>query len=231
MHVVYEPIGENACLLTLGHDIDMGVNARVHALAETLRRADITGTQDIVPAYAGVLLRHGLAEADAVTAWHRQVRDTVTAMPEDAGDNGGTLHELDACYDGEDLEQVARACRLSVREVVERHTQCEYRVAMIGFAPGFPYLIGMDPQLATPRHKTPRTHVPAGSVAIGGQQTGIYPRSLPGGWQLIGRTDACLFDPDHDTQPCLLLPGDRVRFRAVDAQALQATKTPGDGAC
>ncbi|HEX5960369.1 MAG TPA: 5-oxoprolinase subunit PxpB [Rhodanobacteraceae bacterium] len=122
--------------------------------------------------------------------------------------------EVPVCYDGPDLDAVAAYAGLSRAEVIARHTAAAYTVAMLGFAPGFPYLLGLDPALHMPRREYPRTRVPAGSVAIGGAQTGIYPRELPGGWNLVGRTPLVLFDPLREP-PCLLAPGDRVRFRAI----------------
>jgi KipI family sensor histidine kinase inhibitor len=115
---------------------------------------------------------------------------------------------------GPDLQRVADHAGLSTTDVIARHAVAEYTVAMLGFAPGFPYLLGLDAALATPRLATPRTRVPAGSVAIGGAQTGLYPQASPGGWNLIGRTDRVLFDPQRDP-PALLAPGDRVRFVPV----------------
>lgn len=130
--------------------------------------------------------------------------------------------EIPVCYGGEcgpDIDAVAEYARLSRDEVAARHAAAEYTVAMLGFAPGFPYLLGLDAALQMPRRATPRTRVPPGSVAIGGAQTGIYPRELPGGWHLIGRTPLVLFDPQREP-PCLLAPGDRVRFRPIRAQEL-----------
>jgi KipI family sensor histidine kinase inhibitor len=116
-------------------------------------------------------------------------------------------------YDGEDLHDVAGLTSLSVQEVVLRHAAPEYVVAFLGFAPGFPYLVGLDPALHVPRRPTPRTRVPVGSVGLAGPQTGIYPTASPGGWQLIGRTDRVLFDERRDP-PALLAAGDRLRFVA-----------------
>lgn len=216
MHVEIASIGEQASLLTLGNRIDGDINRRVHALAGALRGARIDGMRDIVPAYASVLLRHGLSAPADVRRWQSRVREVIAAIDADDMPDHGTVHRLAVCYDGADLEHVAQACHLSPQDVITRHVRGEYRVAMIGFAPGFPYLIGMDPALATPRRDSPRTRVPAGAVAIGGSQTGIYPRTLPGGWHLIGRVDRVLFDADNNEHPCLLLPGDRVRLHAVD---------------
>ncbi|RKP58548.1 5-oxoprolinase subunit PxpB [Pararobbsia silviterrae] len=136
------------------------------------------------------------------------------AEPHDLGDAPGRLIELPVHYggvDGPDIEAVARHAGLSVEALIERHAQTEYTVYFLGFQPGFAYLGGLDPALAAPRRKEPRVRVPAGSVGIGGAQTGVYPTASPGGWQLIGRTPATLFDAERDP-PSLLAPGDRVRF-------------------
>ena len=117
-------------------------------------------------------------------------------------------------YDGEDLPEVCRLTGLSREQVVRRHAAPDYVVAFLGFIPGFPYLVGLDQALHVPRRPTPRTAVPAGSVGLAGSQTGVYPRTTPGGWQLLGHTDVVLFDP-HREPPALLAPGDRLRF--VDA--------------
>lgn len=116
-------------------------------------------------------------------------------------------------YDGPDLVEVARLTGLTVDEVVAAHTGTPWRVAFGGFAPGFAYLVGGDPRLQVPRRETPRTSVPAGSVGLAGEFSGVYPRASPGGWQLIGRTDAVMWDVDRDP-PALLAPGATVRFEA-----------------
>lgn len=120
---------------------------------------------------------------------------------------------LDVHYDGEDLEAVAHTAEVTVDEVIRLHTSGEYTVAFTGFAPGFGYLIGLPDALRQSRLDTPRTKVPAGSVGIAGEFTGVYPRPSPGGWRLLGHTDAVLFDPRAE-HPVLLAPGDTVRFRA-----------------
>jgi KipI family sensor histidine kinase inhibitor len=119
--------------------------------------------------------------------------------------------EIPVRYDGEDLDEVAHLTGLDAGEVVRRHTAPEYTVAFLGFSPGFPYLVGLDPALEVPRRDTPRTSIPAGSVGLAGTQTGIYPSASPGGWRLIGRTEVTLFDPARDP-PALLAPGGRLRF-------------------
>lgn len=121
--------------------------------------------------------------------------------------------EIGVVYDGDDLDNVATATGLSRQDVIGRHTAAEYTVVCLGFSRAFPYLAGLDPSLWLPRHNTPRTRVPAGSVAIAVEQTGIYPQASPGGWNLLGHTDEVLFDPHRDP-PSRLQPGDRVRFVA-----------------
>ena len=136
------------------------------------------------------------------------------------------LAEIPVCYDPEfapDLDEVARHAQISTKEVVDLHSTTEYRVACIGFVPGFPFLAGLPKKLATPRRDVPRKEIPAGSVGVGGAQTGIYPLRSPGGWNLIGRTPLRLFDPTKNP-PALLQAGDRVRFRAITRQEFEALK-------
>lgn len=218
-----EPLGETMLLLVFGERVDAEINTRVHAAAARLRAAALPAVIDLVPAYAtlGLRYRPEVWAGDGEAAWRRlarAVRDVLEEV-EPAPQAEGRFFELAICYGGEfgpDLEALAQHARFSPEEVVARHTAADYRVAMIGFAPGFAYLLGLDPRLVMPRRAAPRLQVPAGSVAIGGAQTGIYPRALPGGWQLIGRSPQSLFDPGR-SPPCLLAAGDRVRFRAVDA--------------
>ena len=131
--------------------------------------------------------------------------------------------EIPVCYGGEygpDLLEVAQHCSLTPEEVIARHTAPTYRIYMLGFTPGFPYLGGMDPSIAAPRRKEPRIHIPAGSVGIAGEQTGVYPIVSPGGWQLIGRTPLRLFDPQKE-QPILLSAGAGIRFVPIDEEAFR----------
>jgi KipI family sensor histidine kinase inhibitor len=215
------PIADDAWLIELGDGIDDATNARAHALAASVRAAAPRWLRDLVPAYAslGVFFDSRMAGAVEVRDW---LLRAWMALPDPAPrhDPGRTV-EIPVLYGGEagaDLVSAAVELGLSPEALVQRHAAAEYRVAMIGFAPGFPYLSGLDPALALPRLATPRTHVPAGSVAIGGTQTGIYPRDSPGGWRLLGRTPVRLFDPLREP-PSLLAPGDRVRFLVIDADA------------
>ena len=233
-----EALGDGALLIRLGQRVDPDLNAAAHALTASLREAALPGILDIAPAYASVTLRYDVAAwADATgrAAPHARIAQRIGAFVSEfstrpAGEIASANTGLDApveipvCYGGEfgvDLEGVAAHAGITAEEVIARHAQPEYRVAMLGFMPGFAYLLGLDPSLDTSRHANPRTRVPAGSVAIGGAQTGIYPRELPGGWQLIGRTPLVLFDPQR-SPAALLQPGQRVRFRAIDAGTFKA---------
>jgi KipI family sensor histidine kinase inhibitor len=214
-----EALGEDALLLRFGETIDVACNARVHALAQQIRLARPPWLRDIVPAYASLALfvdptafPHGSDPLAGAAHWLQQ------QSFDDDHDNGSSrtveIHIRYGGEDGPDLDALAAHAAMTVREVIERHVASEYTVAMLGFAPGFPYLLGLDPVLAMPRLQTPRTRVAAGSVGIGGAQTGIYPHAGPGGWQIIGRTPQALFDPTSDS-PSLLAPGDCVRFIAL----------------
>lgn len=220
-----EPLGDSAVLLHWGECIDLAVNRRVHALAVRLREAALPGLLDVVPAYSSVLLRFDPLRWDEAQL-RACLAAAVTPTGADTTTNAASI-VIPVCYGGEygpDLAELADRAGLSVEAVIARHCSADYSVAMLGFAPGFPYLLGLPSVLHAPRRATPRTRVPAGSVAIGGAQTGIYPRELPGGWQLIGRTPLPLFELAHDP-PALLTPGDHVRFRAIDAQEFVALRT------
>ena len=147
----------------------------------------------------------------AATTAERVAADVAGRQIASVEERVGPLVELPVVYDGEDLAEVAELSGLTEDDVIARHLQSEYRVAFCGFAPGFAYIVGGDPALRVPRRHSPRTAVPAGSVALADEFTGVYPREMPGGWQLIGRTDAVLWDLDRNP-PALLPPGTRVRF-------------------
>lgn len=226
-----EPLGDCALLISFGAGMNPELNALALAAAESLRLAALPGLRDIAPAYASVCVHYDpCAWTDAARAQSAYaciaarigaIVDNVQPMQAAAA---ADVVEIPVCYGGafgEDLGALAAHAGLPEGEVIRRHAAAEYRVAMLGFAPGFAYLLGLEAALHAPRRASPRTHVPAGSVAIGGSQTGIYPRELPGGWLLIGRTPAKLFDPARDP-PALLAPGARLRFRAIDADEFTA---------
>lgn len=183
--------------------------ATVHRLLAAVRAAALPGVVDVVPGYRTLLVT-------VSSPLHLdRVRDALPGLPLPPVDTTlGRTVEVAVRYDGADLAEVERLTGLTADEVVRRHTAPDYLVAFLGFTPGFPYLVGLDPALHVPRRATPRTRVPAGSVGLAGSQTGVYPTASPGGWQLIGRTDDVLFDPDREP-PALLAPGDRLRFVAT----------------
>lgn len=220
-----EPLGEDALLLRVEGQTTADANRRVHALAAEIATRRPAWLRELVPAYASLALQVDMEALQrcghgdpvvAIRSWLDAQR--FDAAPGTDADSGPAL-EIAVCYGGDhgpDLDAVAAHADMHPDDVVNRHAAAVYTVAMLGFAPGFPYLSGLDPALATPRLDTPRTRVPAGSVGIGGAQTGIYPRQGPGGWRLIARTPLALFDAAR-SPPSLLRPGQQVRFVAIDA--------------
>ena len=196
------PAGERGLLVEV-EDLET-----VHRLHAALRELDPPGVVELVPGYRTVLIVADPARAGVLD-------DLAARLPElelpPAEAVAGETVEIPVSYDGEDLPEVASLTGLEPEEVVRRHTAPQYTVAFLGFSPGFPYLVGLDPALEVPRRDTPRTSIPAGSVGLAGNQTGIYPTASPGGWQLIGHTEVTLFDPARDP-PALLAPGTRLRF-------------------
>jgi KipI family sensor histidine kinase inhibitor len=198
--------GDQALLLQFDSTTD------VLAWAAALREAALPGVLDIVPASRTVLLKlDGPRQQSAVRRRLRTLRvdaDMVATAPVDEP------MVIDVVYDGADLAEVADLTGLSTAQVINAHTATAWQVGFSGFAPGFAYLVGGDPRLAVPRRPEPRSAVPAGAVGLAGEFTGIYPRRSPGGWQLIGHTDAVLWDIDRPN-PALLTPGMWVQFRAA----------------
>lgn len=237
-------------MLELGDSIEEALWRRAQRMAAAVRRDGPRGIEDVVPAYASVTVHFDpeeLCRAGAPTggerAWlldwllafeRREVASAADGVApggteEPCSPEGGRLVEIPVYYGGgygPDLEEVAKRAGLDAEEVVRRHTGAEYRAALVGFAPGFAYLAGLPPELATPRRARPRPEVPAGSVGIAGGQTGVYPLASPGGWNLIGRTPLRLFRPEEQP-PALIRPGDRVRFRSVtQAEFVEIAERP-----
>ena len=184
----------------------------VLALQDSLTAEPIDGIEEWLPASRTLMLRFDPARLSADTIVEALSRREWAPREGASGAGQGPMVEIPMRYDGEDLAEVAALAGLAVDEVIHRHQRSEFVVAFCGFAPGFAYLIGGDPALQVPRRPTPRPQVPAGSVALGGVYCGVYPRATPGGWRLIGTTDARMWDVDRDP-PALLTPGTRVRFR------------------
>jgi KipI family sensor histidine kinase inhibitor len=205
-------VGDQAILREFPGDCLARRNESARALYDRLRELRLADVEDVVPAAASVLvlLRAGVKPPpDLLSA----LESAEIAAPTGAA-RKPCDHEIEVAYGGDagpDLADLARLHDLEESAVVELHVSIQYTVGFLGFSPGFAYLIGLPAALATPRLATPRTRVPAGSVAIGGEFTGIYPRATPGGWRILGRTDVSLFDP-HVDPPTRLLAGDRVKF-------------------
>lgn len=221
------PLGEAAWTVVLGDTVDRELHGRVTELAGRIAEAGLPGVIEIVPAYAVVTVFFEPAEVDpevlreqlghlasieyVLPSSRLPVLSTDRPPDRPASQRSSRLITIPTRYDGPDLAQVAADTGLSESEVIRRHSQIEYRVYLLGFAPGFAYLGELDPALVIPRRSTPRTRVPAGSVAIAGAQTGVYPLATPGGWHLIGTTSLRMFDPAREPA-ALLRVGDRVRF-------------------
>lgn len=200
--------GDRALLVRLGDAIDAQLLGRVLALERILKLEARDGVLGTAPAYASLLCRYDPRRitAEELVGLVRQHEPTLQPIAL----TGGTI-EVPTKYDGADMKEVAERTGLTEAQVIDLHARPEYLVYCIGFAPGFTYCGELDTRLVLPRKASPRTKVPAGSVAIAGEQTGIYAVESPGGWHLIGRTDLQLFDPTADP-PARFKPGDRLRF-------------------
>lgn len=233
-------MGDRAVLFTLGNQVDADVNARVLALARATRGLGLPGIVDVVPAYASFVVHYdprawisaGRAPAAALAAALESRLSRLSRRESVIATDRSSARErvIPTAYGGRygpDLELVARQCGLTTDDVIARHCAAVYTVAFIGFAPGFPYLLGLDEALVTPRRATPRARVEPGAVGIAANQTGVYPLATPGGWQIIGRTPRRLFDAARDP-PTWLAAGDRVRFVPIAAAAFESAEVAWD---
>lgn len=216
--------GDAAFVIQLGETVDPAVNDRILALDARLREAALEGVTELVPTYRSLLVHF---DPDAVDG--RDLLERLRALDLDHPGEApaGRAWTVPVCYGGEhgvDLEEVARHHDLTVEETVRLHACGTYRVYMIGFAPGFAYLGGLDERLHTPRRVNPRLKTPAGSVSIGGIQAAISSVEAPSGWHLLGRTPVKAFDPAREP-PFLFAAGDTVRFRPIDAAEFAALAT------
>jgi KipI family sensor histidine kinase inhibitor len=205
------PLGDAALLAELGTRLDTALNTRAIALAAALKkRRDV---RQAVAGYASVTVHFDPDQTthEVLAAAIKRLASKRPAMAEP-----GRLHRIPVVYDGPDIEAVAAQLNLTPAKIADLHTRPIYRVFLVGFVPGWAYLGPLPEELELPRRHVPRTQVPAGSVAIAGRQTGIYPLPSPGGWHLIGRTSVKLFLPDSDP-PSLFRAGDRVKFFAARA--------------
>jgi len=208
-------LGDAALVCEAAPPATLDCQRRIWALAERARLMPhvvevVPGMNNLTIVFDPLVADYETLAAELESAW-----DAAEPTDMDSAEIEIPVHYGGA--DGPDLAALAKHTGFSIDEVVKRHTQAEYVVFFLGFQPGFAYLGGLDPALAMPRHAEPRLEVPAGSVGIGGAQTGIYPAASPGGWQLLGRTELKLFDPARNP-PTLMQPGDRVRFTALEVR-------------
>ena len=227
------PLGDSAITLDFGNVIDETVNRKVIDLFHSLKKEPLPGMIEAVPAYSSVTiyydvfqLRKSVSPDKTVSEWMTDQLGKRMELPLLQNDSFSRLIKIPVCYEKEfalDIEEIAKEKNISVAEVMSIHISKTYRVYMLGFLPGFPYMGETDEQIKMPRKMQPRQRVEAGSVGIAGRQTGIYPLASPGGWQIIGRTPLKLFEANPDLSEgkayedsiCLLHPGDEVIFYSI----------------
>jgi inhibitor of KinA len=218
-------LGDRALIVELTRRIGDEAPSRIHQVCSWLSDSRLPGVTELVPAattvtvfYDPVALKESGAPKHDLAGWlSSHLTERLALLPEATTLPAAPLIEIPVCYGGDfgpDLESIAERAKCPPEEVIALHSGAEYVVLQLGFAPGFPYLHGLPEALSFPRRETPRTRVPAGSVAIANGQSCVYPSEIPGGWHLLGRTPLRLFRPDREP-PTLLQPGDRVKFRPI----------------
>jgi KipI family sensor histidine kinase inhibitor len=217
------PLGDCAAYVEFSEELDLEINAAVQRLAGIVHARALPWIRDVVPALGGLALHfdpdHPDVHGDALQMSANLVAECLKGVDPKAEEQARTV-DVPVCYEPEfapDIDEVAKKTRLAVEEVAQLHAAGDYRVLMIGFAPGHAYMGGLDRKLAVPRRATPRAVVPAGAVAIANDQTVVYPYAISGGWNVIGRTPLAVFDANRK-EPSLFAPGDRVRFHAVSKE-------------
>lgn len=222
-----EPLGDTALIVAFESRVDPAINRAALAAAEALSAALLPGVVDVAPAFCTVAVHYRPEQVGAPAPYEALCQRIDAVLAEAAGSiaaGEGRVIEIPVCYGGAygpDLDAVAVACGLSAQAVIDAHVASPHVVYMLGFAPGLPYIGGLDPRLSLPRRATPRTRIAVGTVGIAREQSVIYSLETPGGWNLIGRTPLRLFDASAEP-PCLLRPGDRVRFVPIDAAEFTA---------
>lgn len=228
--IVYYPLGDSAIVIELGEEISATIQEHIYSISTILYKNPLKGMVELVPAFTNLTVFYDPLVTNYTTAeqalrqlLHFPIQETFSATP--------IVIEIPVWYGndaGPDLPAVATHAGISTEEVIALHTANNYLVYMIGFAPGFPYLGGLNEKLACPRKAIPRSTIPAGSVGIAGVQTGIYPIETPGGWQIIGQTPLRLFDVNKNP-PALIQAGNHLRFVAITEQEFIAMKKEENG--
>lgn len=222
----YYPQGDRAITIHFGNEIHKSIHQQVKAFTKFIESKPFPGMLEVTPSFTSVTLFYEPTKIEVKTPNQSPYEEVVKILKVKLStlslptNQTSKIVTIPVCYGGEygpDLQDVANYHHLTQQQIINIHSKQEYLVYMIGFAPGFPYLGGMSKEIATPRKATPRLTIPAGSVGIGGEQTGVYPIESPGGWQLIGRTPLQLFHQEAK-QPSLLRAGDVVRFEPISPQ-------------
>ncbi|MDU1681496.1 5-oxoprolinase subunit PxpB [Veillonella sp.] len=228
MKPTISPVGDCAISIDFGQVIDPKINRHIRQIIEQIKDLQLDGIIELVPTYCALLVQYDVmvySYSDICRILEPTLQESVT----DSANELVTIVEIPTVYGGEfgpDLGFVASHNHISEDEVVSIHSGTDYLVYMLGFIPGFTYLGGMDPRIATPRLSSPRTLIPAGSVGIAGEQTGTYPSDSPGGWQIIGRTPVTMYDMSKK-QAALLRAGDYVRYVPIDENEFHKIKSLG----
>ena len=210
--------GDSALLIEFGKEINPETNRKITALVQLMREQHIEGIVDVIPAFCSLLINY-----DPRVLSYEELKERMEHLLKMETKTEATrkrIFEIPVCYGGEygpDIENIAEHAGLSVEEVIKIHSSKDYLIYMLGFLPGFTYLGGLDERIHTPRLASPRLKIRAGSVGIGGSQTGIYPLDSPGGWQLMGMTPVRTYDPERQT-PILVEAGDYIRFIPIDEE-------------
>ena len=216
--------GDSSVLIQFGNTIDPEINYRISATVQMMRQQHIIGVTDIIPAFCSLLINYDPRVISCAEIKERM--EGILKMEIKAGAKRKKVYEIPVCYGGAygpDIQNIADHAGLSVEEVIDIHTSRDYLIYMLGFLPGFTYLGGLDERIHTPRLANPRIKIAAGSVGIGGSQTGIYPMDSPGGWQLMGMTPVKTYDPEREV-PILVEAGDYIRFVRVNEEEYKRIK-------
>ena len=208
--------GDSSLLVEFGNEISPAINKKITTTVNLMREQHIEGVVDVIPAFCSLLINY-----DPRVISYEELKDRMMGLVKMEGQTGQDrkrIFEIPVCYGGEygpDIASIAAHAGLSEEEVIRIHSSRDYLIYMLGFLPGFCYLGGLDERIHTPRLANPRIKINAGSVGIGGSQTGIYPLDSPGGWQLMGMTPVKTYDPDREV-PILVQAGDYIRFVPID---------------
>lgn len=225
-NIKFKPLSDSALFVIFGDSISTETHDKIQYFYETLKNHPFEGLIELVPGYTNICIHYDIMQVAKSSLYNgtQSIYSTIVSYLQallqqntEISVNDKRIVEIPVVYGGEygpDLQYVAEYHNLSVEEVIKRHTESECLVYMLGFAPGFAFMGGLDESIATPRKETPRLAIPAGSVGIAGKQTGAYPFETPGGWQIIGRTPQPLFLP-NEYPPTYLKAGDRIRFKAI----------------